>query len=661
MPALAGRRDLRTAAAQPAATLTQGIVSTEGELACAGGTAGFQWGGSTTIGNVNTGPVSTGGVHAYAGGTTGHLTRSTTTGNLNTGSVSTKEFRAHTGGTTGRQWSSTTSGNLNTGAVRAVGLHADAGGTTGYQLETSTTTGNLNTGAVSTLGSGAYAGGVTGNQFSGSTTRGNVYSGSVTTASGPVTNLTGAMQVSGPELRMGLNGLSGTLWTPGDNSQFPMLTGINVTYRDLQRINGTGYGNNSFPVELNGFAGPDGSMDASLFDQAIWNVRDSYLPFLKTVGRDRAESLGLDCDEGGFACDCYPGASVDCPELAPFTNTTIITSPTADCLFTLRSSGTLGHLLYDGQRYHGIVRAASDQAYWAAYEGGEQVALEPCGVYGFADLSPSGSGIAIDAAASDGDNAYVAFHVPELSGQVLIALTLGGQQFVSSSVLGLGRVVSLSIDGNRVLVNTGREVCRLPVDSGQEPECDRGLLNPGEEIRSVAGNSGDLYLLVHQEGAGYRIRTVSEAGYGADFMIKIPSGASQGTITPTLKVIGQHLHLLLADQDLIIWRQYSLAALPEMFDENWESEVTAPMPRDITPAAITLIPETDAGAGLEQVFVLGHLAGQPQYARLMATDFTTTSPDSADQSSGTQASFPSLPLTVAAIIPMLQWRPGAFF
>ena len=539
-----------------------GAVRTEEEDASAGGTTGYQI-GSTTSGNLNTGAVSAGGLNAYAGGTMGYqLSSGTTSGNLNTGAISTEGGAAYAGGTTGRQSGSTTSGNVNTGAVRAEGENADAGGTAGYQDFSSTTSGNVNTGAVKAEGENADAGGTAGYQDSSSTTSGNLYSGSVTTVSGIVTSLDGAMKVMEPVLRVGLNGLNRTLWTAGDDSQFPMLMGINAPYRDLQRIN------NTFPVELNQFADPGGSVNASLFDPFVWNVCDGYLPFPEAVGRDRAEAVGIDCCEGGFACDCDPKADISCPK----------PTPPAACLFTPQSSGILGHLLYDGQRHHGIIRTASGLSYWAAYEGGEQVALEPCGVYGFADLSLTG--IVVDAAASDGDNAYAAYHIPEQAQALLAVLTLSGQQPVSGSVLGLEGVVSLSIDNSHILVNTGQAICRLPLPvTGQLPDCD-DLIEEGEGIVSVAGNDGDLYLLVYQEETGYQVRTVPDVGHGANFIVSVPGGTGLSAITPALKVVGQHLHLLLVDRGSIVWRQYPLDALPVMFSDLWESEATAPLNPD---------------------------------------------------------------------------------
>ena len=619
--------------------LNTGAICTNGAYASAGGVTGSQSDSATTIGNLNTGAVRTNGTHAYSGGVTGYQFRSTTSSNLNTGALRTMAGSARAGGVTGYQSRSTTSGNLNTGAVCTMGDSARAGGVMGYQSR-STTSGNLNTGSIRTNGTYAHAGGVTGYQWN-STTSGNLNTGATHTYgayanvggaaggqsggtaignlnSGSVTATLGIVIEAGlvPITRVGLGDLDGMLWTSGDDSQFPMLTGINAAYRDLQRINGTRYGSNTFPVELDEFADPGGSMNASLFDQAIWNACCGYLPFLRAIGRDGAEAVGIDCCEGGFACDCDPEA--DCPEPTA--------TPYADpgCLFASQSAGTVRYLLYGGQRYHGVVRATvSGLAYWAAYEDGQRVTLGPCGVYGLTDLSPRG--VVVDAAVSDGDTAYVAYRAlkPLEQPLMLAVFTLSGQQLESSSPLGLNRVAGLSIDAGDgyVLVNTGQGVCRLPVADaeGWLPDCDSGLTGQGEEIMSVAGNGGDLYLLTYEAKVGYRVRTVLGIGLRAVFGVTT-DGTGQGEIPPTLRVIGQHLHLLLAEQGLIIWRQYPLDALPVMFSDLWESEVSTSIPGDITPVALSLIPE----AGQGQVFVLGHEAGQPRYIQLKAADFVST-------------------------------------
>ena len=292
--------------------LNTGAVSTNGSYADAGGAVGSAYYFSTTTGNLNTGAVSTNGSYADAGGAVGQATRSTTTGNLNTGAVSTNGSFADAGGAVGRAYSySTTTGNLNTGAVSTNGRDADAGGAVGRAYSYSTTTGNLNTGAVSTNGRDADAGGAVG-YASRSTTTGNLNTGAV---NGSSTNNNGVIDYfSKAQIQKGIHPLNTRLWDDGTNRQYPMLVNINPAYQDLRRIKGTQNGKNAFPEALNEFAAPGGSVNASLFDRMIWNVKEGYLPFLKGVARARAEAVGIYCDKGGFACNDYP----PCLKLFPF-------------------------------------------------------------------------------------------------------------------------------------------------------------------------------------------------------------------------------------------------------------------------------------------------------------------------------------------------------
>ena len=637
--------------------MNMGGIKTAERFAYASGITAYQE-DSTTSDNINTGAIGTGtaGGGSYASGVTARQRSSTTSNNINRGAIGTTADSAYTSGITADQRSSTTSNNLNVGNARTTGKIAHTSGITAYQ-EDSTTSNNLNMGDIETTGKDAFASGITADQRSnsitsnnlnlgdvrttgqganaggaivdqeGSSTSGNLNTGSPNAALG-VVNPIGFMQLTERLLRM-FDGLDESTWNSGDDSQFPMLRDINAAYRDLRRINGTRYGKNAFPVELNEFADPGGFANASLFDLAVWNVRDGYLPFPKAVGRAKAVSVGIDCFAGGFACNC---------------------------LFTPYSSGTIGHLLYDGQRYHGIVRdAASGLAYWAEYESGQQVALEPCDVYSFPDLSSSG--VLVDAVANDGDTAYVAYRVPgQAQSPMLAVFSLNGQQLVSSSPLALDQVVGLSVDaGNSsVLVNTGQGVCRLLVaDTGQLTDCGNDLTGQDERIVSVAGNGGDLYLLTYENEVGYRIKTVPEDG-SRDFFGVWTARTGQGEIPPTLKVIGQYLHLLLVDKFgdrfLVVWRQYPLDALPVMFDDFGENEVLTAIPRDITPTGLSLI----AGTGQQtEVFVLGHEAGQPRYIRL-AADVCMSSTDASNEAISNINKWPWWVLPVVAVIPLLK-------
>ena len=364
--------------------------------------------------------------------------------------------------------------------------YSAAGGLVGWAKKKSRVENTLNTGAVSTIKDRADAGGAVGYA-------GDSWVSDTLNLNDDIINATQANEGSQtgspvnnnalPVPVNGLNGLSETLWTAGNDGQFPMLIDINAAYQDLKRIDGTRYGNNTFPPALDDFALPSNDTSESLFDPRIWNLREGYLPFLKSVGLARAEAAGIDCSEGGFACDCDPETDDFCVEATtetttteaatteaatteaatePITTSEVTTEPTTDstCLFTDQSPGTIEHLLYDGQRYHAVVKTNSGGAYWATYEkDGSVVPLGFCGVYDFTDLLLSGTDLIVDAVIHCGDSVYVASHAPETQSPMLAMLTLLNGQPSSVTLLESpdNRVVSLSVDES-VLVNTGQAV-----------------------------------------------------------------------------------------------------------------------------------------------------------------------------------------------------------
>ena len=285
-----------------------------------------------------------------------------------------------------------------------------------------------------------------------------------------------------------------------------------------------------------------------------------------------------------------------------------------------------------GQRYHGVIKADNGLSYWAVYEkDGRRVSLEPCEVHDFTDLLPSG--IIVDAAANHDNQVYVAYRSPVLPGQtqpvdsMLAMLTLsaeGQPQLVAADFVMVpdDRITGLSVDGNDVLVNTRQSIYRLSEDNDLMILPARYDFSPNEVILSVAGSSVEHYLLTHEQDAGYRIRVVPESGVDASFMVTTPSGVTtSGQVTPSLKISGDWLHLLMIDGRSIIWRKYRLKTLASALDEAKESEAYAALPQNITAAAITLIP--DMVVDTDQVFIMGeNTSGQPQYFRLKSTDFT---------------------------------------
>ena len=313
--------------------LNTGPIRTIHQVADAGGAVGEASCNSPVRGNLNSGSVTTNGKRADAGTADGYgykadaggavgatSSNSSVSGNLNTGPVSASGTYAGAGGAVGEaSHNSSVSGNLNTGPVSINGNNATAGGAVGYADDSSLVSGNLNTGRVSANGSDAVAGGAVGHTDDSSLVSGNLNSGQVS----PLQDKTNALNLTSLD-KNGLQGLSEDYWDAGDNDQYPMLKGINPAYQDLLRINGTRYGNNTFPLSLNEFALPGGNTSDSLFDPMVWNVREGYLPFLKSVTLEKAGAANIDCTPGGF--DCFP----------------------ASCQFIFQSSGSMKYLLYDG-------------------------------------------------------------------------------------------------------------------------------------------------------------------------------------------------------------------------------------------------------------------------------------------------------------------------
>ena len=563
--------------------LNTGTVRTNSQYTDAGGAVGFAWSNSKVSGNLNTGTIRTSRLYAFAGGAVGEASSITVRGNLNTGSVSTNGGNAFAGGAVGSAENSPVSGNLNTGTVRTSGENAFAGGAVGKVGSNSPVNGNLNLNDEAINAAQANESSQIGH---------------------PPNNNALSVPVNG------LGVLNGTLWTAGNDGQFPMLKNINAAYQDLRRINNDRYGNNTFPIELSMFAPPRNDTSESLFNPGVWNVREGYLPFLKSMGRTRAQAAGIDCTRGGFACGCD---------------------------FTDQSPGTIEHLLYDGQRYHAVVKTDSGLAYWTTYEkDGSLVPLGSCGVYEFTDPLLSGTDHVVEAVINRGDSIYVAFHAPETQpvNPMLAMLTLSNEQPSPAMALLMSpndRVVSLSVDEPDVLVNTGQAVYRLSGDNGLTVGRGNHALRANEAIQSVAGNNGDLYFLTHELETGYRLRVVPAVGAFASIMVTTSSGlATSKPLITSLNISDGLLHLLVIDGSSVIWKKYKLEVLEALEgldntpEEAQESEVLAILPPDISPTAITFIPEMDVNTDVvqDQVFVLGkRFNGLPQYARLQSSDF----------------------------------------
>lgn len=307
-----------------------GIIHSNKRSARAGGVAGhilatYIAEKSFLTNNLNIGSIDTNGYNADAGGIAGSsFAGNTIESNLNAGRVITRGHNADAGGLLGAGFSDRVANNLNAGDVSTNGTHSRAGGGVGSADYHVTVENNLNAGNISANGNNSYVGGGAGVLYF-STAKNNLNTGFLNASSTEWIQTEGTLDDSLDSIRAGHHKLDTCLWRNGETTQYPILKSVNAPYRELLRLNGTGYGikdgNNTytFPETLNDFADPGGPMDASLFDRMVWNIRKGYLPFLRGIGLEQAEKLGIDCNPGGFACEgeVEPSSTDDQALLAP--------------------------------------------------------------------------------------------------------------------------------------------------------------------------------------------------------------------------------------------------------------------------------------------------------------------------------------------------------
>ncbi|MGI9283535.1 MAG: hypothetical protein ACR2PX_28480 [Endozoicomonas sp.] len=550
--------------------LNTGAVSTKVGYAYTGGVVGKADSSFTVSNNLNTGAVST--KAGSVGGVAGEAHYSTVSNNLNTGAVSklntgvVSAKAGSVGGVAGVAYASTVSNNLNTGAVSTKG--GSVGGVVGKADSSFTVSNNLNTGAVSIDdGSAGGAVGVVGEaaSFSSSfTVSNNLNTGNVTVGSG-TRNDEGILDVSLETLRQGLNyndtGLNDTLWRAGGDDELPMLTVINAAYRDLQRINDT-QNNNRFPAELDLFADPGGSMDASLFDQETWYTRGGYLPFPKGFSQGKIESVG-----GGFAFYDYY------------------------CLFD-PLSGVIERLLFDGEQYQALVNSTG-LSYRAAYEqDGSLVSLEPCcHVHSFQELNDNG--VVVDAITRDGGSYYIAWHKKDSDPSDPNASFLARYlDFYSGLELDDGddriEIPTRPMDMfvyNYSLYLVGSDAIQ------KEDGTSVFSVEEGETILSAKILCETLYLLLKVDG-GLRVRATSLNDLNEEPIsefIFVPVGNSK---VAGLQASNGRIHLLFEDNGQIHWLKYHL-------NGEKDSEYRAELPASVDLKRLDLIQE--------QVIAMGSL------------------------------------------------------
>ena len=647
--------------------LNTGSVSTTEQDAHAGGAVGLTYDNSMISGNLNTGSVSTIKQDAHAGGAVGFTyDDSMVSGNLNTGSVSTIEQDAHAGGAVGLADNSPVSDNLNTGSVSTIEQDAYAGGAVGL-ANNATVSDNLNTGSVSTIEENAYAGGAVG-LANNSTVSGNLNNGTIDAQH---SNSTEGSQTGNPvdnnALPVPINNLgelNGMLWTAGNDGEFPILIDINAAYQDLKRINGTlpQYGNNTFPIAFDDFAQPDNDRSESLFNPKIWNLREGYLPFLKSVGQARAQEVGIDCSKGAFACDCGSETDDFCVEATteavtteaateaittnedttstvaitakaatePITISDVTTEPTTNstcpCPFTTQTPGTIEHLLYDGQHYHAVVKTDGDLAYWATYEkDGSRVSLESCcDVYSFSDLN-DGGGVVVDAVANNGDKFHVAYHAQDQSDSWLARYEVSdsGLQLLMSMMPLSTHPVDLFVYDEAFLYLVSADQIQLdgmPVFSAMD----------GETIQSALIVEDTLYVLL-DSAEGLQVKAANLNGeLDTNFMV-IPVAVAEGQVVAlqvgALQVGNQKIHLLVQENNQVRWLTYNLQG-------EKQSESLARIADSVTLKHLDLVLESITGtpAFQEQVIAMGaNSENQPWWS---AISFESVQPIDSTESHG---------------------------
>ncbi|WOG27432.1 hypothetical protein [Endozoicomonas sp. 8E] len=264
-----------------------------------GGIVGHASGQTLVSKNLNTGSISTKRWHTYAGGIAGDVINAPVVQNVNVGTVTTQGYQASAGGITGEAEGTSVQDNLNAGAVITKGVNGDVGGITGAAVRLASVYNNVNTGLVEAQGSWCYVSPAAARVYLAGPIEHNLdtftkYQWTSETFSG---RNKGVVRLSKSALKSNLTGLNSTLWNAGNESQLPMLRGINIPYRELARISG-----NKFPTVLNEFADPGGVSNATSFNPDVWNSRDGYLPFPKVFSEPQTSLAGIDCTEGAFDC-----------------------------------------------------------------------------------------------------------------------------------------------------------------------------------------------------------------------------------------------------------------------------------------------------------------------------------------------------------------------
>ncbi len=270
-----------------------------GEGGSSGGIVGHASGQTLVSKNLNTGSISTKYWRTYAGGIAGDVVKAPVAQNVNAGTVTTRGPQASAGGITGEAEGTSVKDNLNVGAITTKGVNGHIGAISGAATLSASVCNNVNTGSVIAQRKFCYVSGAAARVWKAGRIEHNLdtftkYQWTSERGSG---RNKGVVRLSKSDLKSNLTGLNSTLWNAGNESQLPMLRGINIPYRELVRISG-----NKLPTVLSEFADPGGVSNATSFNPDVWNARDGYLPFLNVFSKSQALLVGIDCTQEGFDC-----------------------------------------------------------------------------------------------------------------------------------------------------------------------------------------------------------------------------------------------------------------------------------------------------------------------------------------------------------------------
>ena len=580
---------------------------------------------------------------------------------------------------------------LNTGDVGRGLTRSRAGGIIGRVLNYQTRVSyNLNTGSVGVNGTDSYVHGVIGSDFGAQ--------GGNNAWIQPFINETGYLTpIQLAESFFTLTNFDPQYWNNGTDQQYPMLKAINQVYQEALRINGTENGKNRINLDINQYAAPGPPTNESLLG-SNWRVRAGYLPLLLGLTNAEAESAGIDCRPGGFACPdeiveptgsitapastmsppvslgfgvssaLTPSSSVSeitpsisggffttaiSPSLTPTPTPTVNPCEEVSCRHRAQTPGRIFQLLADRQYLHGFVQTDSGDSYWSTYlQNGNQISRQACcDVYSFPEVNNK-EGILVDAVAYSDNRFHIAYHVPGQQDSSLIRFALDEHGRYTPEP-DLNEFIPRPVD---MFVFSGK--LYLVTDEYLYTYADNILfplplpLDENEQIHAARRAGRIVYLLTEHPDIGWQIQAFDkDSGEPDDFFSAIPVIIAAGSPV-TLQLINDRVHLLTlvyGPESRALWQTYSLAG----------SELSTSSVRVDDPALIEkllILEGSQPDAGLSMVSAGADTSGQPSWKRLItrpAIVEITPTPSVSPSADGGQASedgFPVIPVAAGSAI-----------